>query len=101
MQYVIYPLVNGREGRKKGEFPVGTAALEDGAVSLECPDYAVNRRLEALFCGTLRVRRPLGGPESVLTYGWTELEPGGEEHFLEALARLHQLGFEAEEAEGL
>lgn len=98
MQYVVYPLVNGREGRKKGEFPVGTIEVEEGAVKLECPDYAIHRRLENLFCSSLRVRRPLGGPDGALTYGWIELEPGSDEHFSEAAARLHQLGFEAEEA---
>ncbi|MBQ7502974.1 hypothetical protein IJT93_09780 [bacterium] len=98
MQYVIYPLVSGREGKKRGEFPVGSVSFEDGSISLECPDYAINRRLEGLFCSSLRVRRPLGSPEGVLTYGWTELEPGSEEHFYEAAARLHLLGFEAEEA---
>lgn len=99
MSRVLYPLRTTREGRQVGEFPVGTVAwsLEEGVV-LDCPDRDLFRRLHRHFSGPLLARRGRGSAATVLTHEWQELAPGTEEHFHEALARLHRLGVVAREA---
>ncbi len=94
MDYVLYPLVMARDGRKLGEFPLGTVSFDsENGIKVDCPDVGLNRRLTEFFNTPRRVRRKLGSAESVFTYAWEELEPGTEEYFQESISRLHCLGF--------
>ena len=94
MDYVLYPLVMARDGRKTGEFPLGTVSFDDeNGVKVDCPDVGLNRRLTEFFSTPRRVRRKLGSVDTVLTYTWEELEPGTEEYFQESISRLQCLGF--------
>ncbi len=96
MDYVLYPLVMARDGRKLGEFPLGTVSFDqENGIRVDCPDGGLNRRLSEYFTTPRRVRRKLGSVETVLTYAWEELEPGSQEYFQESIARLHCLGFVA------
>ncbi|MGM9998783.1 MAG: hypothetical protein ACI38Q_05265 [Candidatus Bruticola sp.] len=94
MEYALYPLVMARDGRKLGEFPLGTISFSDEeGIKVECPDIGLNRRLSGYFNQVRRVRRALGATDKVFTYVWEDLEPGSEEYFRESMARLHCLGF--------
>ena len=101
MNLLLYPLIATRDGRQLGEFPLGGLAWNGSeGVVLDCPDREVSQRLHRHFLSPLSVRRVLGTPTSVLTHEWRELAPGTEEHFQEALARLHRLGLAARPAGG-
>ncbi len=90
---LIYPLLQTRDGRQQAEFPVGSLSWDSSSgVVLDCPDREVFRRLHRHFSFPLTVRRPRGASTSVLAHEWEELSPGTEEHFREAVARLHHLG---------
>ncbi len=96
MTYSLYPLVKVRNGRKLGEFSLGTLGFNaDTGLEIFCPDAGVKRRLDDFFSSPLLVRQPLGSATTVMTYTWKELEPGTEEHFKESLTRLHTLGIMA------
>ena len=93
---LVYPLIKTRDGRQQAEFPVGSVSWTPAeGVVLDCPDRDVFRRLHRHFSFPLTVRRARGSPTSVLTHEWEELSPGTEEHFREAVARLHHLGMVA------
>ena len=95
MQYSIFPLVSTRTGRKSGEFPLGSVSFSEEGLKVDLPDATIQRRVETLFTSPLRIRRALGEINVALTYTWEDLEPGTEEHFQEAVARLHLLGYES------
>ncbi len=99
MNMLVYPLLPTRDGRQQAEFPVGTLSfgVAEGVV-LDCPDREVFRRLHRHFSFPLTVRRGRGASTSVLSHEWEELSPGTEEHFREAVARLHRLGVVARPA---
>lgn len=99
MNRILLPLIATREGRQPGEFPVGTVSWSAAeGVVLECPDRDLFRRLHHHFSSPLPARRARGSVASVLTHEWEELAPGTEEHFREALARLHRLGVVSRES---
>jgi hypothetical protein len=93
---LIHPLLKTRDGRKIGEFPVGSLSWDaaTGTV-LDSPDRDLLRLLQRHFLWPIMVRRARGGPASALLHEWEELAPGSEEHFREAVNRLHRLGFVA------
>ena len=95
MKQVLYPMRSTREGRKVGEFPVGSVVFRDGQVLVDVPDRKLQSRLEALFGETYRVRRVQGGWETALAHSWEELPPGSERHFDEGLRRLLRLDLTA------
>lgn len=96
---ILYPLRPTRDGRQAGEFPVGTLAWSAAeGVVLECPDRELFAALHRHFSRPLPARRAHGTPASAMFHGWVELAPGTEEHFREAVARLHRLGVVAREA---
>lgn len=64
---------------------------ENGVV-LDVPDRELFRALHGHFSRPLLARRARGSPASVLAHEWVELPPGTEDHFREALARLHTFG---------
>ncbi|MGI5844341.1 MAG: hypothetical protein ACOX9B_09225 [Candidatus Xenobium sp.] len=96
MNLLIHPLLKTRDGRKTGEFPVGSLSWNaaTGTV-LDSPDRDLLRLLQRHFSWPIMVRRARGGPASALLHEWEELAPGSEEHFREAVNRLHRLGFVA------
>lgn len=96
---ILYPLRVTRDGRQAGEFPVGTVtwSAAEGVV-LECPDRELFATLHRHFSRPLHARRAQGSPTSVLTHDWVELPPGTEEHYREAVSRLHRLGVVARES---
>lgn len=94
MVWVIYPLINTRNGRKRSEFAVATVYQdEENKVVLDCPDREIAKVLKRHFNTVLDVRESCGTTASVLTYQWKEVFPGCQQHFTEALARLHTLGY--------
>lgn len=99
MNLLIYPLLKTRDGRRIGEFPVGSLSWEasTGTV-LDCPDRELFRLLHRHFSWPIAVRRAQGGLGTVLVHEWEELPPGSEEHFREAVSRLHRLGLLARPA---
>lgn len=94
MKFVLYPLVTTRNGRKVGEFQMGSVAFVEkkGTIDIDCPDTEWSQKLRRFFSSALQVRRTRGNTASILTYEWEELYPGNEEYFTEAVARLHTLG---------
>lgn len=97
MRYVIYPLVNGRDGRHRGEFPMGVVSFEseETGIEIDCADYTLSRRLEKYFSSDIVIRRPLGTASSVMTYKNELIKPGSEEYLREAVSRLHSMGLAA------
>lgn len=96
MRYLIYPLVKGREGRRRGEFPLGMVDFsEEEGPQIDCPDYGLQRQLSRLFAAPILVRHALGDGVKFLSYTWEEAQPGSREHFEELVHRLHLLGLSA------
>ena len=113
MRYLIYPLVKGREGRRRGEFPLGMVEFsEEEGPQIDCPDYGLQRQLSRLFAAPILVRHALGDGSRLfaapilvrhalgdgvkfLSYTWEEAQPGSREHFEELVHRLHLLGLSA------
>ena len=96
MRYLIYPLVKGREGRRRGEFPLGMVEFsEEEGPQIDCPDYGLQRQLSRLFAAPILVRHALGDGVKFLIYTWEEAQPGSREHFEELVHRLHLLGLSA------
>lgn len=96
MRYLIYPLVKGREGRRRGEFPLGMVEFsEEEGPQIDCPDYGLQRQLSRLFAAPILVRHSLGDGVKFLSYTWEEAQPGSREHFEELVHRLHLLGLSA------
>lgn len=92
----LYPLVQTKDGRVKGEFPVGTLNWDGENVTFRVGDRATRDKLEKLFRSPLRIRCPLGDHETALGHYWKEIAPGSDEHFLECARRLHQLHLKLE-----
>lgn len=92
MTWILYSLYKGRDGRKASEFSVATLTVdEEWKVVVECPNRDLFRKLRQHFASTIKVRFYIAHPPQVYAYGWKELEAGSEEHFREALDRLHNL----------
>lgn len=96
MKWWIYPLRPTRQGRKPGEFPVGSIGWAPGlGLDLEVPDPGLAAWLREHLGRPLQVRQCLGSPGQGWGHRWIALAPGGEEHLQEALRRLHRVGFVA------
>lgn len=91
MNYLLYPMRNTKEGRKPGEFHVGTCTFQNGRVALDVPDKKMSIRLQQHFALPLRVRFFDGVADNVMAHGFEELAPGTPEHFEEGLRRLLRL----------
>ena len=91
MKVAIYPMRQTKEGRKQGEFPVGSLELVEGQVVVDIPDRRLASQVRDLFCNVFRVRRMLGGMETAMAHTWEDLLPGGERHFDEGVRRLLRL----------
>ena len=88
MNYLLYPLRSLKEGRKQGEFHLGTCTFENGQLVLDVPDKKMTARLRQHFSSPLRVRVFDGQGEVVMAHRFQELAPGTQEHFEEGLRRL-------------
>ncbi|HXE73692.1 MAG TPA: hypothetical protein VNO81_13605 [Candidatus Nitrosotenuis sp.] len=88
---LLYPLRATREGRRAGEFPLATVQWTPQGVVLECPDHQLAERLRQVFFRPLKARVARVAAGEVQGHRWVELPPGTEEHFREALLRLHRL----------
>lgn len=88
---VLYPLLRTREGRRQGEFPLGTLVWSPQGVEVDCRDNRLAARVRKLFAEPLRMRVAVGTAESVIGHRWVELESGSEEHFLECVRQLRRL----------
>lgn len=86
---MLYSLRKTSSGRQKGEFPVGSLHW-DGAVRVEVRDRTLREALKAYFEQPVWVPLPLGDGQRLLGHTWECLEPGDEEHFLEAARRLYR-----------
>jgi len=88
---VLYPVRYTKEGRRLGEFPVGTVVLAEGQIVVDVPDKKIRAKVEELFGQPFKVRVPRGNVETVLGHSWQELSPGHPLHFQEGLRRLLRL----------
>lgn len=92
---VLYPLIRTRDGRRQGEFPVGTLEWDGERVQVHCRDRALGTRLKEFFAEPILIRVPQGTVETVIGHSWVRLEPGSEDHFLEGVRRLRRLDLTA------
>ncbi|MBI3927563.1 MAG: hypothetical protein HY319_18635 [Armatimonadetes bacterium] len=88
---VLYPLRRTRQGRQRGEFPLGTLCWGEAGLELDCPDRKLRTQLREFFARPVQVRMPRGALETVLGFAWKPLIPGTEEHYRECLGRLQQI----------
>lgn len=86
---MLYALRKTSSGRLKGEFPLGSVRWEDGLV-VEVRDRNIRDILKAYFQEPVWVPLPLGDTQTLLGHTWERLEPGDEEHFMEAARRLYR-----------
>lgn len=86
---MLYSLRKTPGGRQKGEFPLGKLRWDNGLV-IEVRDRHVRETLREYFQQPVWVPLPLGDDQSVLGHTWERLEPGDEEHFVEAARRLYR-----------
>jgi len=87
---ILYPLKKSSKGRERGEFPLGQVDW-DGDLVLEVRDRSLRDKLKSYFQEPIWVPVPLGDEDQIMGHTWECLEPGGEEHFFEAVKRLHQM----------
>lgn len=96
MRWDLYPLVKTKDGRRRGEFPLGTLSLNnDGEINIYCPDAQTATKLRLHFSSPISVRRSLGSQASVVFHSWETISPGDDDYFEEALSRLHWLNLAA------
>lgn len=86
---MLYSLRKTSSGRQRGEFPLGSLRWQDGLV-IEVRDRAIREALKAYFQEPVWVPLPLGDGSRFLGHTWECLQPGDEEHFLEAARRLYR-----------
>lgn len=96
MTWVLYSLMQGRDGRKPSAFSAASITVSDEwKVIIDCPNREVFRKLRDFFGSPLKVRTHIAKPPHFYSYSWQEVEPGSEQHFREALNRLHQINMVA------
>ncbi len=96
MRWDIYPLVKTKDGRRRGEFPLGTLSRSnDGEIKVDCPDAQTATKLRLHFSSPISVRRSLGSQASVVFHSWETINPDDDDYFEEALSRLHWLNLAA------
>ncbi len=96
MTWVLYSLIKGRSGRKPSEFSVATVTVNDEwQVVIDCPNREIFRKLREFFGTPMQVRQHIAKPPNYFSYSWKEVSPGCEQHFREALNRLHQINLVA------
>lgn len=86
---MIYGYKRTAKGRARSEFPLGSVEWK-GSLVLQVRDRALRESLKEYFTEPLWVPIPLGDENRLMGHTWEELSPGTEEHFLEAVKRLHR-----------
>lgn len=87
---MLYALRKSPHGRQRGEFPLGQLRWQEGLI-VEVRDRSLRDTLRTYFQQPVWVPLPLGNPATYLSNRWERLDPGDEEHFLEAARRLYHL----------
>ena len=85
---MIYGYKRTSSGRKKSQFPLGSVSW-DGKLVLDVRDRTLRENLRSFFAEPLWVPVPLGDECTLMGHTWEELPSGTEEHFWEAVKRLH------------
>lgn len=86
---MLYGFKRTAKGRVRGEFPLGSVEW-NGELVLKVRDRQLRESLKAYFSEPIWVPLPLGDESRLMGHTWEELPSGTEEHFLEALKRLHR-----------
>lgn len=86
---MLYSLRKTSGGRQKGEFPLGSLRWDNGLV-IDIRDRTVREAVRDYFQQPVWVPLPLGDGQQMLGHTWECLEPGDEEHFMEAARRLYR-----------
>ena len=89
-KYVVFPLRASKEGRKRGEYPLGTVEFSLPDILFDIPDRKVLARLRKHFSQNYKIP-VFAGTEGVMAHRFEELEPADEGHFEEGLRRLVRL----------
>ena len=86
---MLYPYKQTSKGRKRGEFPIGSISWDDG-LKIEIRDRSMRESLKEYFAKEVWVPLPMGDEDCLMGHTWECLEAGDEDHFYEAVRRLHQ-----------
>jgi hypothetical protein len=86
---MLFSYKKSSKGRQRGEFPLGQIDWE-GKPVVTVRDRTLREQLREYFQQPIWVPIPLGDEDNVMGHTWECLQPGDEEHFLEAVKRLHQ-----------
>lgn len=86
---MLYTYKRTSKGRVKSEFPLGSIDW-DGKLVLTIRDRTLRENLRNYFEEPIWVPIPLGDEDQIMGHTWECLQPGDEEHFLEAVKRLHR-----------
>lgn len=92
-KYLILPILSNKEGRKYGEFHIGTIdchILPDQQVQIDIdvPDRAKSQLVRSHFSKSFPCRVFIGQAEQIMAHRRETLEPGSLAHFEEAVRRL-------------
>lgn len=86
---MLYAYKRTSKGRQRSEFPLGSVEWK-GELVINVRDRTLRESLRAYFEEALWVPIPLGDENRVMGHTWEQLVPGDEEHFFEAVKRLHR-----------
>jgi hypothetical protein len=86
---MLYGYKRTSKGRQRSEFPLGRIDWE-GKLVLQVRDRTLRENLRKYFEEPIWVPVPLGDEDGFMGHTWECLKPGDEEHFLEAVKRLHR-----------
>ena len=87
MKLVVFPLRSGKEGRKRGEYALGTMENGPSDIAFDIPNRNTLSRLRKHFSETYKIR-VFAGAEGLMAHRFEELAPATEGHFEEGLRRL-------------
>lgn len=85
----LYPFKRTSKGRKRGEFPLGSVDWDDG-LKIDVRDRTLRESLREYFAQPIWVPLPMGDEDELMGHTWECIEAGDEEHFFEAVRRLHR-----------
>lgn len=86
---MLYGYKRTSKGRVRSEFPLGSLDWDDKPV-VNVRDRTLRESLREYFKESVWVPVPLGDDDQVMGHTWECLESGTEEHFFEAVKRLHR-----------
>lgn len=85
---MLYGFKRTSSGRHRSEFPLGSLDW-DGKLVVNVRDRNLRESLKTYFQEAIWIPVPLGDQDKVMGHTWERLEAGDEEHFYEAVKRLH------------